>query len=774
MLKGVPLAYRYDRNNLYLLFFHNDKINKYVVALDDSEDADDRYRPYFYVDAGDNFDICSDKILQVENVEMLDIYRKKRMLKKIVCYKPSDVPEVSSLYSQHYPVYENKILFVYRYCGDRKIHFCCDNSIERKGAFVNVLVAKIEEDIPNMKYISVDIEVETDGVLPNIEEANNKIVSIALYAPNMIKVLVLANIYIESSKDFPDWLEVYGDERMLISRFFEYIKDYHVIITYNGQQFDIPYLYNRCKRLGLEQNVINSAYQFADHVHLDVYKLYSHHVIKFNVLKKGNYSNSLSVVAKLFLNEEKIERPEKIVVPQDTNSTIALASYNVRDAELTYRLATFDEMKMVKVLFTVARIANISIEDVLDFSIAKWTFYFVFSAFSSVGVLLPNKQEIAKDDITDYEGAIVLNPVPGIHKNICVLDFSSLYPTCIINNNLSFDTIDCQHDDCRTVSIDDKFAERKTFRICTKYKGVLSILLKHIRDLRINKYKPLYKQQKTGLLMAILDILRIFMNASYGVFSDEDSMLGAKKFGALVTYFGRKALSGLINEYERLSNKKVLYGDTDSVFFEYDKDIVEKLCEYAKHNDFDLELKGIYDFCVLSKAKKNYLLVFDRNVEIKGLAGKKNNVPDCMRKFYSALIEQLVECLYNFVHENIFDVFVANYKAFKTYLRDCDVKELCFVETLNTEPDSNNQHSVIIKVVSEYEKIGKSVKVGEKVSYCICKNGKYLPYELAKKELIDYKRYEERYLAIVSQIAKVFDITKEQIQMCSEGQHTLV
>ena len=42
----------------------------------------------------------------------------------------------------------------------------------------------------------------------------------------------------------------------LIEDSFELVKKYPVLITYNGDGFDLPYLYNRAKRLGITDDVL--------------------------------------------------------------------------------------------------------------------------------------------------------------------------------------------------------------------------------------------------------------------------------------------------------------------------------------------------------------------------------------------------------------------------------------------------------------------------------------------------------------------------------------
>lgn len=64
--------------------------------------------------------------------------------------------------------------------------------------------------------------------------------------------------------------------------------------------------------------------------------------------------------------------------------------------------------------------------------------------------LIPNRVERPYEP---YKGAIVLEPKRGIHKNIAVLDFSSMYPSIMMKYNIGSDTyvIDealCASDNC--------------------------------------------------------------------------------------------------------------------------------------------------------------------------------------------------------------------------------------------------------------------------------------------------------------------------------------
>jgi hypothetical protein len=85
------------------------------------------------------------------------------------------------------------------------------------------------------------------------------------------------------------------EEKNLLSLFFEFLKDYKVLLHYNGSGFDIPYLQRKCALHGLPHS-------FDDYESIDLYKIIS--PIK-KLLKLDNYKQK-SIEAFLNVNREDV------------------------------------------------------------------------------------------------------------------------------------------------------------------------------------------------------------------------------------------------------------------------------------------------------------------------------------------------------------------------------------------------------------------------------------------------------------------------------------
>src|SRR3989337_3030353 len=63
--------------------------------------------------------------------------------------------------------------------------------------------------------------------------------------------------------------------------------------------------------------------------------------------------------------------------------------------------------------------------------------WFLIKHAQKIGELVPKRVE---QPYRPYAGGIVLTPQAGLHENIAVLDFKSMYPNIMITYNLSPDT----------------------------------------------------------------------------------------------------------------------------------------------------------------------------------------------------------------------------------------------------------------------------------------------------------------------------------------------
>jgi DNA polymerase I len=105
----------------------------------------------------------------------------------------------------------------------------------------------------------------------------------------------------------------------------------------------------------------------------------------------------------------------------------------------------------MKLILVLARIASMPMEDVSRQGVSRWIRNFMHREHRRKNMLIPNAEDIltkkGKTSTTatikgkKYKGAIVVEPTPGVHFNVSVMDFPSLYPSIIKVWNLGYQLI---------------------------------------------------------------------------------------------------------------------------------------------------------------------------------------------------------------------------------------------------------------------------------------------------------------------------------------------
>jgi DNA polymerase I len=451
----------------------------------------------------------------------------------------------------------------------------------------------------------------------------------------------------------------------------------------------------------------------------------------------------------------------------------------MKDADLTFRLTSFNDNLLIKLLVVIARIGRMSVDDIARFGVNQWIRGVLYYEHRQRNELIPRTDELdgkgkastaAVIKEKKYRGGEVVEPTQGIHFNVVVLDFASLYPSIIKVHNLSYETINCVHESCKETGK----IEGTTHWVCQQRKGLSSLLIGSLRDLRVNYYKFLAKDkalppQDRQLYNVVSQAIKVILNASYGVMGAEIFPLYCLPVADATAAIGRNTIHGTIDKCKELGIE-VVYGDTDSLFLkEPAQDAIDKVVAWARSKlGVDLEIDKQYRYVVFSDLKKNYLGVLpDGTVDVKGLTGKKSHTPPFIRAaFYEILgilgkvnsqkdFESAKESIKNIIQRDAknleankipvdelsFNVMInksiASYgKKVNNSVKTMDGKA-AQVETYKGLP----QH---IKAAILLKDKGREIKAGDIISYVKTKGGDGVkPVQLAKAEEIDTEKYLE-------------------------------
>ena len=642
----------------------------------------------------------------------------------------------------------------------------------------------LNQPVPKIKRLSLDIEVESEvGRIPDPKLAEKRVTAVGFEgSDNLKKIFVLRRDGIqEGENELDDGIELkfYENEKEMIEDTFNLVEQYPVLLTYNGDGFDLPYLYNRANRVGVSKQK-NPLYMMRDSatlqkgVHLDLYRTFSNRAFQIYAFGQKYTDFSLNSVCKGILNEEKIGHEMEI----DEMTYYQIAKYCQNDARLTYKLTSFNDDLLMNLLVVITRIARMPIDDIARMGVSQWIRSLMYYEHRKNNFLIPRRSELDNKSagvannavIKDkkYRGGMVVDPIEGIHFDVIVMDFASLYPSIIKVNNLSYETVRCKHEECKKNMI-----PQTNHWACTKRNGLTSLIIGSLRDLRVNYYKSQTKksnitEEERQLYLVVTQALKVILNASYGVMGAEIFPLYYLPAAESTTGMGRHIILDTIEKCKE-SGIQVLYGDTDSIFV---KDLTQEQIEVLmsrakKDHGVELEVDKEFRYVVLSNRKKNYLGVTkDGKADVKGLTGKKSHTP----KFIKTLFYELLDILSAVQNESEFESAkkkitekIAGY-ANKVREKQIPLSELAFNVMISKSPaeyvKTVPQH---IRAAKQLESI-REIKKGDIISYVKFLNKPGVkPVEMARQDEVDSSKYMEFMESTLEQITSSMDLDFDTI-----------
>ena len=671
----------------------------------------------------------------------------------------------------------------------------------------------LNQPIPDLKRISVDIEVESEeGRIPTPRDHDRRIIAVGFVANDGFKKVLVLNqdkLYDKDNTLIAE-AETCKTEKELLQKAFEIICSYPIVLTYNGDDFDLPYLYARSQdpridpanRIPIPKSEIPiiikretfikrglqaEPVQIKHGLHIDLFRTFQNRSVQLYAFSHKYSEFTLKAICEALLGDTKIGFDGDISeLPMQK-----LAQYCLKDADLTFRLTSFNDNLLMKLIVVIARIGKLSIDDIARFGVNQWIRGMLYYEHRRRNVLIPRRDDLQAKGTSSttaiikekkYRGGLVVEPSLGIHFNVVVVDFASLYPSIIKVHNLSYETVNCSHQSCKN---DPAYMISETTHwVCKERRGLTSLLIGSLRDLRVSYYKHLSKDKSLSieerqLYIVVSQALKVILNASYGVMGAEIFPLYCLPVADAIAAIGRTTTTKTINKCKEIGIE-VIYGDTDSLFLKNPSSVsVDKISNWARNTlGVDLEIDKQYRYIVFSDLKKNYLgVLLDGTVDVKGLTGKKSHTPPFIRNaFYSILdilskvnsekdFESAKEKIKTIVQEN-----ARNLELHKIQLSDLSFNVMINKSpqkygkktgsTRETSLDGIDREIGVYKGLPQHIKAakllldkGKEVKAGDIISYVKTKAGDSVkPVELAQAEEIDTEKYLETMEATFDQL----------------------
>ena len=414
-------------------------------------------------------------------------------------------------------------------------------------------------------------------------------------------------------------------------------------------------------------------------------------------LHRGEYDSlSLDYLSSTLLGVPKSVQPSLSIEVTQNNDMTDVIYYNIHDSALHVMVA--DCTNCITELVSMCSVFKCPISDASRFISGAMVSVMLVSYAVSKGCLVDWSDE--PWPTRRYAGALVLKPRVGFHSDVYVLDVGAMYPSIMIDANVSVETIYEEEEeeeenensegnndlvsDAAVVSWDSLClrvrADGMSSCISRVEEGIVAGALRHLISTR----------RKVGKKTPMGWALKIGANSMYGALGAKTSKIQSYRGASVVTAIGRLITMMLAVVASKLGFNTV-YGDTDLVFLtkrfashisvSHYLRTVHCILSHTLFVSVRLELEKKYESIIIVKPKMYYGTVRsdsgDIVVDVKGLSpSRKDRIP-MARRLVSEVCSRICEAGPIASRHGV-STFVANEVA-KVVLQEATLKE-CSIE----------------------------------------------------------------------------------------------
>jgi len=571
------------------------------------------------------------------------------------------------------------------------------------------------------------------------------------------------------------------DDKALLQEFINYVEEFNpdVIVSYGANALDWIYLKERCHKIGLPLNVDRAGTE----PHTSVYG---------HVSLTGMANLDLADFADEF-PDVKVKTLQNLAAYLGVMDTVQHALvegvdfadyWDDKQKRSTLKNFSLDNARRIKGVSTallgfamqLSSLVSLPLDHVMTAAVGFRVEWFLIRHAQKIGELIPKRLEQA---YVPYAGGIVLKPQAGLHENIAVLDFKSMYPSIMIAYNLSPDTYIAPDEQVPRGGVFEAPEVKHKFRKEPPgfYKEVLSYLISVRGEIRAKMKTLSAGSVEFQVLDARQKAVKVITNAAYGYAGWVGARWYRKPVAEAASAWGRYTILTAIKMAED-AGLKVVYGDTDSLFVTFDE---RKTRELEKQIEqvlgLDIERGKVYTRVFFTEAKKRYAgLLPDESLDIVGLEVIRGDWAEVARTVQEGVLDIILK-------EKSPEKAVAFVRTVIAELnqRKVPFRDLIIWKTLTRPVEEYKVKTAHVEAAKMLERKGWALTVGDKVGYVILTGAGRLydrvkPYVFASYAEVDVDYYVSKQVVPAAvRVLEFFGVTEEKLlKPAKKGKESLM
>ena len=376
-------------------------------------------------------------------------------------------------------------------------------------------------------------------------------------------------------------------------------------------------------------------------------------------------------------------------------------------------------------------------------------------------VLIPSKKrepeefKSAATLLLADRGGLIFNPPLGYHEDVAELDFASMYPSIMVNNNVSPETINCRC--CHNEAVPEL-----GYTICEKRKGVVAETLRAVVAKRAY-YKQKRKEfkGKDEILYRRYDCrqsaLKWMLVSCFGYLGYKNARFGRIEAHESVNAFSRDAIL-TAKEIAESRGYKLLHAIIDCVWLKKpnttQRDHEELAREISARVGIDISLEGLYNWILFPASKTDpYITTANHYVgwyqhgdlKMRGIEARRRDTPKFVKNMQKAMLDKMSTA------KNVDDIaamvpeLLEVAQGYISILRSgrANPMELVLKRHITREANEYLNNSISAVVSKMVETMGVHLSAGESIEFIILdQSGKKKP---EKAKPISLYAFEDGY-----------------------------
>jgi DNA polymerase-2 len=454
------------------------------------------------------------------------------------------------------------------------------------------------------------------------------------------------------------------------------------------------------------------------------------------------------------------------------------------DAKNSFTLAESD----LEGLFELVRVTQLCPQHQARASIGTGLSSLQLSWAYANSILIPSKKrepeefKPASTLLMSDRGGLMYFPPVGYHEEIAELDFVSMYPSIMVNHNVSPETVNCR-------CCSNQVVPELGYTICERREGIVPATLRSIvRKRAYYKKKRNEVKGKDELLYRRYEgrqsSLKWMLVSCFGYLGYKNARFGRIEAHESVNAFSREAIL-LAKEAAEEKGFELIHAIIDCVWLKkpgMTPADLQELCRVIRAKvGIDISLEGVYRWILFPSSKVDpvlptgtrYVGAYTHNeLKIRGIEARRRDTPRFVKKMQNELLALMAPAPSVAALEALLPALLEIIQYYLTALRTGSVNpmELVLRRHITKEADEYMNNSISATVTKLIQETGIHLAAGEAIEYIIIDaTGKKQPYKAKPLSLYafedgyDIDKYSDMVLDAAATLLSPFGRTKEAL-----------